>query len=86
MTLVFRCSWCLKKQYCSQACLLQDYAKGHTRETFCQTEGEEWKVKDSKAERVEKKRQGTKQCLARIGESVQGDDMKKMAKAFHDKL
>ena len=54
MTLVFRCIWCLKKQYCSQACLLQDYAKGHTREKFCQTEGEEWKVKGSKAERVVK--------------------------------
>ena len=43
-------------------------------------------MKGSKAERVEKKRQGTKQCLARIGESVQGDDTKKMVKAFHDKL
>jgi len=80
-----RCSRCLKKRYCSQACLLQDTTKGHTSKKFCKTEGEEWKVKDSKAEMVEKKRQGNKQLLARCGESVQGD-MKKMVKEFRDEL
>ena len=82
---MFRCSRCLKKKYCSQACLLQDYAKGHTRETFCKTEGEEWKVKGRKAERVEKKRQGDQQYLARCGDVVD-DNTKEMVKAFQDKL
>ena len=83
---MFRCIWCLKKQYCSQACLLQDYAKGHTREKFCQTEGEEWKVKGSKAERVEKERKEAQQYLARCGDLVVGDNTKEMVKAFQDKL
>ena len=84
---MFRCIWCLKKQYCSQACLLQDYAKGHTREKFCKSEGEEWKVRGSKTERVEKERQKTQQYLAGLAEdNMMGDNVKEMVKTFQDQL
>ena len=63
------------------------------REKFCLTEREEWKVRGSKAERVEKGRQKTQQYLARVdnvmahhGDNMMGDNVKEMVKAFQDQL
>ena len=54
---IHRCSQCLKKQYCSQACIVEDRTKGHTREKFCRKEGEERKVKGGRGERVKKNKE-----------------------------
>ena len=53
----------MKKQYCSQACINQDRAKGHSPDKFCRDAGEERKVKGSRKERVEKAKDAARQVL-----------------------
>jgi len=60
---IHRCSTCLTKQYCSQACIQQDAAAGHVVGKFCSTEVEARKVKGSRRERVERGEQRARKGL-----------------------
>ena len=85
-----RCNHCLKKQYCSQACIELDVAKGHTRDKLCKKEGEERKVKGGRKERVEKEKKQAKESLTVTAKMTKeagcDEDVQDLAKAFKEKL